>query len=292
MSLDKLQEKIRKTKNPLVVDLSVLPDQLPPHLLESEGAFLPAYERFCMELLEGLRGTVPAVRLSFGFFSLLGSGGVDALHRILTDARDKGYYIFLEGLEFLSSQTAAYSADILFGNDGTLSFDGLISVSYMGTDGLRPYIDKLKSSDKDLFVVIRTANKTAPEIQDLLTGSRLVHLARVDSVNRYLESYIGKCGYSRIAAMSAATSADSLRSLRTKYKYLFILVDGYDCSGASAKNCANAFDKLGHGAIVSVSTSVTAAWKEGSTDGWKYIEEAVSAAEKIKKNLVRYITVL
>ena len=174
MSLDKLQEKIRKTKNPLVVDLSVLPDQLPPHLLESEGAFLPAYERFCMELLEGLRGTVPAVRLSFGFFSLLGSGGVDALHRILTDARDKGYYIFLEGLEFLSSQTAAYSADILFGNDGTLSFDGL-------TKKLKSAQLSICASTKNLLIKIKAHISMTLLYNALHTGRKLCNL----TMNRF-----------------------------------------------------------------------------------------------------------
>ena len=46
MSVDKLQEKIRKLKNPSVVDLSVSESQIPPHILEEEGSFSKAYCRF------------------------------------------------------------------------------------------------------------------------------------------------------------------------------------------------------------------------------------------------------
>lgn len=292
MSIDKLQEKIRKMKNPSVVNFSVLPEQIPPYLLESEGCFLRAYERFCIELLEGLSGPVPAVRFSFGYFSLYGPEGLAALERVLYAAKERKYYIFLDGPEMLSALGAATAAEKLFAQDCCWCFDGLICASYIGSDGLRPYMEAMKNNDKDFFSVIRTANRTAPELQDLLTGSRLVHLAKADTVSRFAEPFVGRCGYSRIAAMAAATSPDSIRSLRTKYKNMFLLLDGYDYPNGNAKNCSYGFDKLGHGATVCAGASVTAAWREASSEGWQYVAQAVDAAERIKKNLTRYITVL
>ena len=290
LSIDKLQDKIRKLKNPAVVDFSVPMELVPPYLLESEGAYLPAYERYCTELMEALKNTVPAVRFSFDYFALLGSGGMDALKRVLLNAGEKGYYVFLDGPEMLSVHSASYAAGALLGGD--YAFDGLILVSYIGSDGLRPYIDSLKTCDKDLFAVVRTANKTAPELQDLLSGSRLVHLARADTVNRYAEPFVGKYGYSRVSVMAGASSADSLRNLRTKYKALFLLLDGFDYANTYAKFCAGAFDKLGHGAAACIGTSVTGAWKAEEADGWQFAQQAVAAAERMKKNLSRYVTVL
>ena len=78
---------------------------------------------------------------------------------------------------------------------------------------------------------------------------------------------------------------------REKYKDAFILVDGCDYSNANAKNCAAAFDQLGHGAAVCAGLSVVAAWKEEGSEA----DEQVAAAEavkRLKKNLQRYITVL
>lgn len=288
MAVDKLQDKIRKMKNPTVIDFSVPTELVPPYLLESEGSYLPAYERFCMELLEALRATVPAVRFSFDYFALLGSGGVDALKRVLLCACKLGYYVFLDGPEMLSAHGASHGANTLFSAD--YSFDALILVSYIGSDGLLPYIDRMKNCEKDLFTVVRTANKTAPELQDLLSGSRLVHLARADVVNRYAEAFVGRYGYSRVSVMAGASSADSLRNLRTKYKGLFLLLDGVESS--NIKHCSPAFDKLGYGAVACTGASVTGAWKAEDGDGWQFAQQAVTAAERMKKNLAKHVTVL
>jgi hypothetical protein len=43
-----------------------------------------------------------------------------------------------------------------------------------------------------------------------------------------------------------------------------------------------------------VSTSVTAAWldEEVDTDGADYIDKAMEAAQKLKRNLLRYVSIL
>lgn len=102
----------------------------------------------------------------------------------------------------------------------------------------------------------------------------------------------GKYGYSRVCAMASASAPDSLRNLRTKYKRTFLLVDGLDYPSGNAKNCSYAFDKLGHGAAICAGPSVTAAWLENETDGSDYVAQAVQAADRMKRNITRYITVL
>ena len=52
MSIDVLQDKIRKTKNPSMVDLALCVSDLPPHLLAEEENSAKAYGRFCREILE------------------------------------------------------------------------------------------------------------------------------------------------------------------------------------------------------------------------------------------------
>ena len=65
MSIDVLQDKIRKLKNPSMVDLALAAADLPGVLLEQEGSAAKAYGRFCLEMLESLKTLVPAVRVSF-----------------------------------------------------------------------------------------------------------------------------------------------------------------------------------------------------------------------------------
>ena len=292
MSIDKLQEKIRKMKNPSMVDFSVDLSQIPPHILEEESNEILAYERFCRELLDGLKGTVPAVRFNFGRFSLLGPDGLFLMSRMTEYAKSLDYYVLLDAPETFSAQAAELSVKQLFSDKCLWHFDGLVVSGYAGSDVLKPYVKALKSPNKDLFVVLRTANKSAAELQDLLTGSRLVHMAAADIVYRFCESLVGRSGYGQVAGVGPASSADVLKKLRARYKSLFLLVDGYDLPNANAKNCNLAFDKLGHGAVVCAGTGITAALNDETNDGVDYVARAVEAAERMKKNLLRYTTVL
>lgn len=292
MSIDVLQDRIRKAKNPTVVELGLPADELPPCLLEEVGSMPAAYGRFCRELLTGLKGLVGAVRVSFSTFALLGPQGLAELSETLKTAAQLGYYVIMDAPEILSPTGAKATAQTVFGADSPYPCDGLVIPGYLGSDIIKVFLPYCKEGKKDVYVVARTGNKSASELQDLLSGSRLVHAAAADHVNRYSGDSLGKCGYSRVAVMAAAGSADSLRSLRSKYPRLFLLVDGYDYPHANAKNCSHAFDKVGHGAAVCSGTGITCAWKQEGSDGRDWLEQAVSSAERMKRNLTRYVTIL
>ena len=293
MSVDILQDKIRKMKNPSVVEFCLSAADLPANLLEEEGSAPKAYLRFCTALLNGLKGIVPAVRVSFASFALMGAEGLSALTDVLNTARELKYYVLLDAPEILSSRSAAMTADAIWGEGSVYPCDGLVIGGYLGSDIIKPFLKYCENGKKDLFVVARTANKSAPELQDLLSGGRLVHAAAADHVNRYGKETAGKFGYTRVGIVGAASAAESLRSLRIKYPKLFFLVDGYDYPNANAKNCSFAFDKFGHGAVVCSGSGITCAWKDAEgSDGHDYLEHAVSAVERMKKNLTRYISIL
>ena len=286
MSVDTLQEKIRKTKNPTMLELCPAFDELPERF-EHTAAGCAAYAR---EQLAALKDIVPAVRVSFGGFALLGAEGMDALIEVLSFAKKQGYYVVMDAPELLSVRSAALTAEMLLGADSRFPCDGLIIGGYLGSDVIKPFLDYCREGKKDIFVVARTANKSAPELQDLLSGGRLVHMAAADHVNRYGSDTIGKFGYTRVGILAAASSASSLKDLRAKYPKLFLILDGADYPNANAKNCASGFDKFGRGAVAVIGSSVTAAWKQ--EENCDALEAAVAAANRMKKNLNRYITIL
>ncbi len=292
MSIDVLQEKIRKTKNPSMVDLSLNASDLPPHLLTQEAGAPRAYGRFCLEILEKLAGFVPAVRVGFAAFAVMGAEGIEVLGEVLREASRRGYYVVLEAPYILSPMMAAGVADSVFGEHAIYPCDGLIISAYPGSDVVKPFLPYVKEGKKDLFPVVRTSNKSGSELQDLLTGSRLVHAAAADLINRFGADNIGKNGYARVGVVAGGNSPQSLQYLRSKYSRLFLLVDDIDYSACNAKICANAFDKFGHGAVVCAGPTITAAWKEMESDGTDYLEHTFAAAERMKKNLTRYTTVL
>lgn len=286
MAIDKLQNRIRKLKNPSMVVFYPDAAVIPPRYLDTYSSVVGAYTQYAKELLDAMKEIVPAVRFDFGCFALCGSAGLDALSQLLRFARKLEYYVLLDAPVGYVPGSIAVSADQLIDN---WEWDGLVLNCTVGSDGIRPFAESMKDNDKDLFLVMRTANRSANEMQDLLTGTRLVYTVAADMAKRFGEDFIGRCGYARVAGIGPATSADCLQSLRSKYPAMFLLIDGYDYSGANAKNCSMAFDKLGHGAIACAGESVLKAWAEGEDDP---IAAGVQAAERMKKNLTRYVAVM
>ena len=289
--MDRLQNKIRKMKNPLVVDFGMLDGDIPPQILESQPSFSSAWEFYCKELLQELKDSACAARFSMNMASVYGSDGMVALAELLRYAKSLGYYVLLDGPASLNAQDTERSAKVLFDTSCGLQFDGLIVTAYIGSDGIRPYATRLAENDKEMFVVLRTANRSAQDLQDLRTGARLVHTAAADILGRFATEQ-GKSGYTRLGGLGAANDASSLLNLRTKYKNLFLLVDGYEAAGSNAKNCSNAFDRFGHGAAVCAGTEITAAWQSENRKKEEYLAAAKESAQRICKNIARYITIL
>lgn len=274
MSIDVLQNKIRKMKNPTALWLCPTPDLVPPGL--SAG-------QYCLELMECLKDMIPAVRVSFDAFALMGPEGLTELQKVLDTAAKLGYYVILDWMHLEDPAFAEYAAAQVM----AMKCDAVTVSSWAGSDTVKPYIGLM--GKKSVFVSLKTGSKSGSELQDLQTGGRQVYTAAGDLVSRWGEGLMGRCGYSRVAGVAGAGNAGSLKNLRTKYPRVFLLVEGLEISGANARNCSNAFDNLGHGAVVCGGSSILGAWKEFEGD-WK--EAAKDAAEKMKRNLTRYVTVL
>lgn len=287
--MERLQEKIRKSKMPVVLDLFPGGSTLPPCIRENSKTELDGYAHFAISLLERLKGTVPGVRFSFSGFAAEGPEGLQVLSRLTERAKRLGYCVLLTVPEAMSSREAEHFADTFFAPRCPWSFDILVTSAYLGTDSVRPYVEKLKDSNRDLLVVVRTGNKSAPELQDLLTGGRLVHMAAADKINRLAQELVGRWGYSRIGLVAAPGVGGTLR---TKYPQMFFLLDSYDYNNVSAKKCAAAFDKYGHGAAVLAGTKISQAWLAAQTDGYDYAEQAALAVERIQRNLTGSVTIL
>ena len=290
MSIDLLHDKIRKLKNPLIVDFTVSTENIPPILLEQADGETDALGCFIRKLMESLKGVVPGLRFSYAYFSLMGTVGLQLLSDLLSEARKAGFITLLDAPDVSSPLLASKSADVLLSSNSGLSPDIVAVSPYIGSDAVKPFLDYCKAGPKALAVSVRSPNKSASELQDLITGSRQVFGAAADLAARYGEGLYCKCGYSQVCALVSATAPEGVRTLRSKYKYMFLLVDGIDYPSGNAKNCSAAFDRYGHGAAVCVGASVTAAWKDAQ--GEDYAAAARSAAERIGKNIQRYVTIL
>ncbi len=278
MSIDALQNKIRKKKNPSAVVLAPNRGQIPEGM--GTGEYLCA-------LLEGLKDLVPAVRLDPMAFLL--TGDMDAFETVLQKAKELGYYVILDWTRTEHPGDAKDSAERIL-KEERWPCDAVVISGYAGTDAVKHWF-KAAGKTKDVYVVVKTANKAGSELQDLQTGGRFVYTAAADLISGLGDGAMERCGYSRLAVMAGAYNGASLKILREKYPKLFLLVDGLDETGCNARNASYAFDRLGHGALVCGGSSIVAAWKEVENCE-DPVAAAVEAAERMKRNVTRYVTVL
>lgn len=311
MSMDVLQEKIRKKKNPTVAGLDPKLDYIPKFIRDEafqkygktlKGA-AEAYRVFCYGLIDALYEVVPAVKPQSAYFEVLGSEGIRALEDVVAYAKEKGLYVIMDAKRGdIGTTCEAYAQAYLGGmelDDETcispFDCDSVTVNGYLGTDGIRPFTALCKKNNKSIFLLVKTSNPSSLELQDLITGGRLVHTAMADLAVRLTdkEQLVGSSGWSAIGAVVGATHPEDLKNLRAKYPNIFFLVPGYGAQGGRAQDVQYAFDQLGHGAIVNSSRGIMCAWKKTEDEtGRNYQEAARNEAIRMRNDICRFVTIL
>ena len=306
MSIDALQSKIRKMKNPTMVCICPYYDQIPAYLRENAraefGDTLRAAAEACLAfscgILDALADIVPAVSVETACFTALGADGTTAMQQVLNYATQKGYYVLLDAMRCDIAPNAELLAQSCFGliQVGDYGYrpyvcDGVLLSSYLGSDAVKPFT-RFCAEGRNVFLLAHSSNKSAREVQDLLSGDRVVYQVMADLAMRWSTDLFGRNGYSEIGIAAAATNPTVLRTLREKYDRLFFLVPGYGTQGGNAKDVQYAFDKLGHGAAIMAGRSVLYAWQRQDDGADHYQQYAREAALKMREQILGYITVL
>lgn len=324
MSFARLQEKINTLQNPTVVGLDPDLAHIPPEILERhisengetlEAASLAVIE-FNKGLIDALCDIVPAVKPQAAYYEMLGPHGVMALHKTCEYAKSKGMYVIIDGKRNdIGSTAAAYSAAYLgtvkVGETELMPFnaDALTVNAYLGSDGIKPFIEMALKYDKAIFALVKTSNPSAGELQDrFITGTeehkgavplcsqvntgepspcvpdRRLYTIVGDLLENISHDTIDKFGYTCVGAVVGATYPQEAEFLRNRLKNTFFLVPGYGAQGGSAEDAAFSFDKHGHGAIVNSSRGIIAAWKKhGGNYTTAAREEALKMREELRK---------
>ncbi|HAZ27731.1 TPA: orotidine-5'-phosphate decarboxylase, partial [Candidatus Acetothermia bacterium] len=141
---------------------------------------------------------------------------------------------------------------------GEFEADFVTLSPYLGFDTVAPFLPYLDRGTKGLFVLVRTSNPSAGDVQDLRPGGTPVYLHVAELIRRWGEPYTGAAGFSAMGAVVGGTYPDELAQVRAAFPSLFLLVPGYGAQGAKAEDVARAFVG-GTGAVVAASRSLIGA---------------------------------
>ena len=279
--MDRLIDAIEATQNPSVVGLDPTEALVPPQVVAGladevrdsveDPAEAPALQlasafyEFNRTIIDAVAGIVPAVKPQIAMYEALGPAGVDVYTMTCDYAASRGLYVLADAKRGDIGSTAAAYAHMLTGVDGfdPWKVDAVTVNPYLGTDGITPFVDAAKESDKDLFVLVRTSNPSSSELQmlDLADGSKVYeHVA--DLVEGWGADSVGAHGYSRVGAVVGATHPEEGKALRKRMPHTFFLVPGYGAQGGTAADVRGMFDADGSGAIVNSSRGIIGAWKK------------------------------
>lgn len=263
---DLLLEAIREKNNPTVLGLDpkleYVPQSMKDQLLKdgfSGDRFIEeALFLFNKGLIDATCDIIPAIKPQLAYYEMYGQAGLAALSRTVDYARRVGILVILDGKRNDIGSTSEAYAKAWLGDDGIAKGDFLTVNGYLGTDGMQPFIE----SGQGLFVLVRTSNPSAAELQDLeLKDGRKVYEAMADQVELWNEGLIGEHGFGPVGAVVGATWPGQAKALRTRMPSAFFLVPGYGAQGATAMDACQNFNENGEGAIVNSSRGLMLAYK-------------------------------
>ena len=300
MIIDRLIEKIKQTKNPSVVGLDTCVDYLPDDMknqIKSLDDVCEALTEFNKNVVDYICDIVPAVKVQVAYYEMYGVQGMQAFQNTLKYAKSKGMFTMADiKRNDIGSTAAAYSKAYL----GKTVFNGVevtpfesdfVTINgYLGTDGIKPFVDDAEKYDKGAFVLVKTSNPSSGDLQNKkLVGSETVFEEMANFVCEWGKNLVGENGYSSLGAVVGATHKAEAELLRKKYPSLFFLVPGYGAQGATAEDVSVNFDKDGLGAIVNSSRGILCAYKKDKYNGLNYFKAARQAALDMKDDLTKFI---
>lgn len=270
MIIDKLFDNVSQRGHVclgLDTDYSYLPESF-ANQYTSVGDALFAFNK---ELIEATKDVVACYKVQIAYYEAYGMQGMAAYRDTLAYIKANGAIAIADVKRGDIAKTAEMYAKAHFSGDFESDF---ITVNpYMGLDSITPYLSYVKDNKKGLFVLVRTSNEGAKDIEYLtLPDGRKVYGVVGEKINMLGKEYLGNCGFSSIGGVMGCTHADEAIEMRNLLDTTFFLIPGYGAQGGKAEDIA-LYLKNGNGGVVNASRSILLAYKK-MTDGEKHFAEA------------------
>lgn len=274
--IQKLVEKIKKTKAPIIVGLdpmlAYVPDAIKKKSFAELGETLEgaaeAIWQFNKGIIDCVYDLVPAVKPQIAMYEQFGIEGLKAFQKTVDYCHEKGLIVVGDVKRGdIGSTSAAYAVGhlgrVAVGSRQIPAFnEDFATVNpYLGTDGILPFIEVCKKEKKGLFILVKTSNPSSGEFQDRLVDGRPLYEYVGEKVAEWGLHHMGD-DYSYIGAVVGATYPEVGKIMRKVMPKAYILVPGYGAQGGKGKDLVHYFNEDGLGAIINSSRGIIAAYKQ------------------------------
>ena len=138
--------------------------------------------------------------MQIAYYEMYGIEGMRAFAETLRYASEKGMFVMTDAKRNDIGATAecyakAYLGETQVGESSYTAFDSdfLTVNGYLGSDGIKPFLNWMDKRDKGIFVLVKTSNKSSGELQDLkLENGKTVYEYIGSLVEEWGKGSIGK----------------------------------------------------------------------------------------------------
>jgi len=241
----------------------------------------------CRALIQAAAPACAAVKLQLACFERLGGPGWTALAEVCEAGRVAGLLVIADGKRGDVPHTAAAYAQALMGSTPTpfgevagLGADAITLNPLLGRDALEPFVTAARARDGGTFVLVRTSNDGAGEIQDAAPpGAQPLRDRLARLVDELGATGVGETGLADVGAVVAATEPALLASLREAMPRAVFLLPGVGAQGGRAELLGPAFAPGPAAALIAASRSIVGpALEAGTAEAARIAAEALRAA--------------
>lgn len=246
MIVDRLYEVV-KEKGFVCVGLDSHLDYIPNYIKEKHEKLSDIIFEYNKTIIDATSDIVTIYKPQIAYYESNGLEGLIAYQRTLRYLKEKGLLSIGDVKRGDIASTAKEYAKAHF--KGEFEADFITLNPYMGMDSITPYLDYLKTGEKGVFVLLRTSNEGAKDIECLDYNGEALYFKVGDELKKFADELTSECGYSPLGFVVGATHSEEAKKIRERYKNIFFLLPGYGAQGAKAEDIRTYLNDFNGGVV-------------------------------------------
>lgn len=281
MIVDRLYEAV-KEKGFVCVGLDSHLDYIPNYIKQKHEKISDVIFEYNKTIIDATSDIVAIYKPQIAYYESNGLEGLIAYQRTLRYLKEKGLLSIGDVKRGDIASTAKEYAKAHF--KGEFEADFITLNPYMGMDSITPYLDYLKTGEKGVFVLLRTSNEGAKDIECLDYNGEALYFKVGDELKKFADELTSECGYSPLGFVVGATHSEEAKKIRERYKNIFFLLPGYGAQGAKAEDIRTYLNDF-NGGVVNSSRGIIKYYQKFEDGEEKFAHYTREAVLNMRKDI-------